>query len=92
MIAARLTISGRVQGVHFRDSMIEAARAAGVTGWVRNRRDGDVEAFVQGPPEAVDRVIAWARHGPPLARVERVDVDDEPSDPALRAFDRRPTA
>jgi len=92
MIAARLTISGRVQGVHYRDSMIEVARAAGVAGWVRNRRDGDVEAVVQGPPEAVTHVIAWARRGPPLARVERVDVGDVQSDPALRAFDRRPTA
>jgi len=92
VIAARLTISGRVQGVHFRDTMIEAARAAGVTGWVRNRRDGDVEAFVQGSSDAVARVIEWARRGPPLARVERVDVDDLPSDPLLRAFERRATA
>ena len=66
MIAARLTISGRVQGVHYRDSMIEVARAAGVAGWVRNRRDGDVEAWVQGAPDAVQRVVDWAWKGPPV--------------------------
>lgn len=92
MIAARLRIAGRVQGVHFRDSMIEVARAAGVAGWVRNRRDGDVEAWVQGAPDAVQRVVDWAWKGPPLARVERVEVAERPADAALAGFERRATA
>jgi acylphosphatase len=76
MIARRLVILGRVQGVGFRASMMDAAQDAGVDGWVRNCPDGTVEAWVQGEPAAVERVITWAERGPPLARVTRVDVSD----------------
>ena len=91
-IARRLAIRGRVQGVGYRDAMIDAARAARVSGWVRNRRDGTVEALVQGEPDAVDRVVAWARLGPPAARVTDVAVSDAPVDAGLAAFVRLPTA
>ncbi len=69
-----LRIHGRVQGVWFRESMrIEAERLA-VSGWVRNTPDGTVEAVVQGQASAVEALIAWAHRGPPLARVERVEI------------------
>ncbi len=91
MIARRLVIRGRVQGVGYRDSMIEIAQRAGVTGWVRNLRDGDVEALVQGSAEAVEAVTAWARHGPSFARVLAVDVFEADPLPTDR-FRRAPTA
>lgn len=65
-------IQGRVQGVWFRESMRREAERLGVTGWVRNRPDGSVEAVVQGPAEAVDALLDWTRTGPPMARVERI--------------------
>ncbi len=68
-VTRRLIIAGRVQGVGFRLYMERKARGLGVTGWVRNRRDGSVEAMVQGNPDAVAAVIDWARHGPPGALV-----------------------
>ncbi|OJZ20232.1 MAG: acylphosphatase [Thiobacillus sp. 65-29] len=74
MKTQHLRIHGRVQGVWFRESMrIEAERLA-VSGWVRNTPDGAVEAVVQGQVSAVDALIAWAHKGPPLARVERVEI------------------
>ena len=69
-----LLISGRVQGVGYRDSMRIEAQKAGCTGWVRNRPDGSVEAVVEGEPGAVAGVIAWAKRGPPGARVDGVEV------------------
>ena len=69
-----LVIHGRVQGVYFRDSMRREAQRLGVAGWVRNRSDGTVEAAVQGQPADVDALVRWAHHGPPHARVERVEV------------------
>jgi len=72
--ALRLEIRGRVQGVGFRWSMVQEARRLGIRGWVRTRRDGSVEAMVTGRPEAVDRIVEWARTGPKLARVSAVDV------------------
>ena len=65
-----------MQGVGFRMYFAEEARGRGVTGWVRNRRDGTVEAIIQGPPDAVEKVIEWARHGPPSARVTDVQVKE----------------
>jgi acylphosphatase len=70
----RLEIRGMVQGVGYRWSMIEEARRLGLRGWVRNRHDESVEAMVAGPPEAVERIIGWARSGPRSARVAAVDV------------------
>lgn len=75
-VTKRLVVSGRVQGVGFRFFMERVAREQGVAGWVRNRRDGGVEAMVQGPPDAVEHVIAAARCGPPHARVDGVAVED----------------
>lgn len=71
----RLTIHGRVQGVFFRESMVHKATSLGVTGWVRNKHDGTVEAVVQGEAAMIDAIVEWARHGPPSARVDRVDVE-----------------
>lgn len=75
-ICRRLRIRGRVQGVWFRGAMRERARELGVTGWVRNRRDGTVEAVVQGDRQAVDALIEWAKVGPEAAIVQRVDVSE----------------
>jgi acylphosphatase len=68
-----LCIRGRVQGVGFRDALSREAERLGLTGWVRNRTAGDVEAVAQGAPAGLDALVAWARRGPPAARVERVD-------------------
>jgi acylphosphatase len=73
----RLVITGRVQGVWFRESCREQAVAAGVSGWVRNRMDGAVEAVLEGPAAAVDRVVQWCHTGPARARVDRVDAQIE---------------
>lgn len=74
----RLVVRGRVQGVAFRASTERAARRAGVAGWVRNLADGSVEAVLEGTPDAVAEVERFCAHGPPLARVERLDAHDEP--------------
>ena len=80
MIARRLTISGQVQGVGFRYALADEARARNLRGWVRNRRDGSVEAVVAGSEADVEAVIAWARRGPPAARVARVAVEHAATD------------
>lgn len=74
VIARHLSIHGRVQGVGYRQSLYMAATRAGLSGWVRNRRDGTVEAILCGPAAEVDAVIAWAHRGPTLARVTSVDI------------------
>lgn len=91
VIARRLVISGKVQGVGYRDGMLAVARAAGVTGWVRNRPDGTVEAVVQGDETAFGRVLAWCRQGPRLALVNGIDTQVLEVDSALGGFERRPT-
>ena len=68
-----MRISGRVQGVGFRDALRSEALRLGVTGWVRNLADGAVEALAQGDPAAVAALLEWAHRGPPAARVERVE-------------------
>ena len=92
VVARRLAIAGRVQGVGFREATVDAARAAGVVGWIRNRADGTVEVLVQGSSGAVDRLIAWCRRGPPLARVTSVDIATAAADASLDGFERLPTA
>lgn len=69
-----LIIHGRVQGVFYRQSMLEEAELLGVTGWVRNRPDRTVEAVVQGEAGAVDAILRWAGRGPAMASVKKVDV------------------
>ena len=76
MKTQRLRIHGRVQGVWYRESMRREAERLNVAGWVRNAPDGSVEAVVQGSAAAVDALIQWARSGPPLARVERIELDE----------------
>lgn len=79
-----LTIVGLVQGVGYRYAMNRKATELGIHGWVRNRSNGNVEAVVQGTPEAVAAIMVWARNGPPSARVERIEV--EPDDGAYQEF------
>jgi len=82
-------IAGLVQGVGYRYWLIRAAQAAGVVGWVRNRRDGSVEARMQGDTAACDRLVDACCAGPRGARVDRVDVRRTPFDAALCDFDLR---
>jgi acylphosphatase len=91
MVTRHLLISGRVQGVGFRYSMQREATRLGVRGWVRNRRDGSVEALVQGSDGAVAALTAWARHGPAGAKVAEVHVSGAEPQPALAAFEQLPT-
>ena len=89
-----IVVAGHVQGVGFREAMIREAERLGLTGWVRNRARGDVQAVAQGADAALDALAAWARRGPTAARVDRIDcVPVEPEH--LRAyarFERWPTA
>lgn len=75
MEVRHLVVAGLVQGVGYRYSMVAAARRFDIAGWVRNRRDGSVEAMIAGNAEAVAAMIAWARHGPGGAEVEHVAVE-----------------
>ena len=83
-IARRVRVTGRVQGVFFRAWTAEKAKALGVAGWVRNCRDGSVEALLQGEAAAVSELIEALHRGPPSARVERVEVEDAPPEPLSR--------
>jgi acylphosphatase len=74
---AHVTISGLVQGVGFRYSILERARTRRVAGWVRNQPDGTVDAVFEGSPEAVEALVAWCRRGPSAARVDDVRVELE---------------
>ncbi|MHA1506503.1 MAG: acylphosphatase [Candidatus Asgardarchaeia archaeon] len=74
MVRAHVFISGIVQGVFFRATMREMALKLGVKGWVRNLPDGRVEAVIEGEKEKVEKMIEWCHHGPPSARVEKVEV------------------
>ena len=89
-----LRVSGRVQGVGYRYSLCAEAQANGISGWVRNRGDGTVEAILQGSPQAVEKTLAWARRGPPGARVTAVSTQDAPGefDRPYSGFDQLPSA
>lgn len=76
-MARRLVIHGQVQGVWFRESMRQEAERLKVTGWVRNRMDGTVEAAVEGSSYAVEAMIRWAHRGPEAAVVTQVDVSED---------------
>lgn len=88
-ITKRLTITGRVQGVGFRYQMQRVAHELGVTGWVRNCRDGGVEAMVAGAPDAVEKIIAWAQRGPRHAMVTSVEINEGSGNYSV--FDTLPT-
>jgi acylphosphatase len=88
MSATLIEIFGNVQGVGFRAFVTRAARAQGLRGWVRNRRDGSVEAMLIGDPAAVAAVIERCRQGPSLARVNRVDTFPAQDDGALDFAER----
>lgn len=85
-VARLIVVTGRVQGVGFRYFTQDVARREGVTGWVRNRPDGSVEALVEGDAEAVTRVERAIRSGPRGARVDAVHVDLQPPHGAYRDF------
>lgn len=89
MIRRRVVVDGRVQGVFFREMCRREAEAARVAGEVRNLPDGRVEAVFEGPPEAVNRMVAWCRIGPPAAVVTAVEVHDEPPTGAVGFHVRR---
>lgn len=92
-MAKHLYIEGLVQGVGYRASFAAQARRAGVSGWVRNRADGSVEALIDGPDEALAQLIQWAHSGPPAARVTRVTVTDKSdADVTLGNMEVLPTA
>jgi len=91
-LQARLAITGRVQGVGYRDWAVTTGQRLGLTGWVRNRTDGSVEALVVGDDEAVGKMIEACRRGPSLARVDAVDVEPVDLDVLPTGFTRRPTA
>ena len=76
-VRRRVVVHGRVQGVFFRDSVRGRAESAGVAGWVSNRSDGAVEAVFEGEPEAVERLVRFAREGPRSADVQEADVYEE---------------
>ncbi len=69
-----MVVEGWVQGVFYRDTCRKMAASVGVRGWVRNRPDGRVEAWFEGDRAAVERMVAWSRHGPPGARVTDIEV------------------
>ena len=69
-----LLVSGKVQGVFYRQSTLEEATRLGLAGWVRNLPDGRVEAVAEGPREALDALLAWCRRGPPAAHVTDVSA------------------
>jgi len=91
-LQARLTITGRVQGVGYRDWTITTARRLGLSGWVRNRTDGAVEALIVGDDNAVGAMIDACRRGPTLAQVDNVDVEPVDLDVLPQGFTQLPTA
>jgi len=88
-ITLHLRISGRVQGVGFRHYTQREARRRGISGWVRNRNDGTVEAVFHGAREDVERMVRWAQHGPPSATV--TDVQVTRAEGEYDGFEQRPT-
>jgi acylphosphatase len=88
-VRASVRIRGRVQGVSFRYYTSRTAEEHGVTGWVRNRPDGSVEAVFEGRESAVRQVVEWCRQGPPSARVDEIDIDWEAAPGEFEGFEVR---
>jgi acylphosphatase len=91
-MATHIIVAGRVQGVGYRYAFADRAAQLGLAGWVRNRRDGTVEACVQGAAPAIDQIVAWARKGPPAARVDEVRVAPAGAEVPATGFQIAPTA
>jgi acylphosphatase len=87
-VRRRIVVRGRVQGVFFRDSTEKEARSRGVSGWVRNRDDGAVEAVFEGDADAVEALVGFCRSGPSRADVDDVDVTEEEPE-GLSSFEVR---
>ena len=90
METRRLIVTGLVQGVGYRFSMAQEAARLGVCGWVRNRRDGSVEAVVAGTSAAVAAIIVWARRGPSAARTDQIMIEMA-AEISFAVFEQRPT-
>lgn len=89
-VAVRVQVTGRVQGVFFRQSTARRAEESGVTGWIRNLPDGGVEAWLQGRHDSVEQVVDWMRAGgPPGAQVDAVDALEATPDPGCERFEVR---
>ncbi len=86
---ARVRVSGRVQGVFFRDSTREKAQELGLAGYVKNTPDGDVEALFEGPSRSIEEMVRWCGQGPPHASVENVEADYESPGDDLMGFEVR---
>lgn len=86
MRAFRAIIRGRVQGVGFRYGTLRQAERLGLAGWVANRPDGAVDVYAQGAPDTMATFLTWLRQGPPMARVDTVDVEEREPDPTLTSF------
>ena len=89
-VTVRIAITGRVQGVGFRESMRAVAQALEINGWVRNCEDGSVEAITQGNEYAIEQLVAWCHNGPPGANVKFVTAELEDSSETFIAFTRWP--
>jgi acylphosphatase len=90
-VTKHVVVRGLVQGVGFRYSMVQEARELALHGWVRNRRDGTVEAVIHGPLDDVQHLVAWVERGPDGAVVKDVDITDS-DEGDLPLFETRPTA
>lgn len=71
---AHIFVSGRVQGVFFRQNALKKAKSLGISGWIKNTKDGRVEAIIEGEEEKINTMIEWLRVGPPLARVKNIEI------------------
>ena len=92
VLQARLTITGRVQGVGYRHWAMTTGRRLGLTGWVRNRTDGSVEALIVGEDAAIGAMIDACRRGPAMAQVDTVDIEPVDLDVLPEGFTQLPTA
>ena len=86
-VRAHVIISGRVQGVFFRMETMRTAEAMGIVGWVRNQRDGTVEAVFEGNQAQVEKMLSWCHEGPSHARVTHVKIDWEEYTDAFTGFE-----